>query len=163
VPRPGCISKQDLAMKAFLVSMWLTNAAALQKPSLCILLVPTMGSNLLIYPSSPRDMTRDSDSLLVAALKSAVGLSKPHIRPPHHVLYAALELGRSLRVLGMLQRHLGDGTDATAQLERALQVTQSRAVSARYFVATRSVLLSSSLAASCCAYDNGWSAHRALF
>ena len=84
--------------------------------------------------------------MIVAALKSAAGLSKPHIRPPHHVLHAALELGHSLRVLGVLQRHLGDGTDATAQLERALKVTQLRMSSERLF---EQCILSSLLNASC--------------
>ena len=62
-----------------------------------------------------------------------MGLSKPHVRPPHNVLHAALELSRSLRVLGVLQRHLGDGIDARAQLERALQVTNAHTTSARFF------------------------------
>jgi len=108
-----------------------------------------------------QDMTSNFGLLLVAALKGAAGLGKPHIRPPHHVLYAALELGRSLRVLGVLQRHLGDGMDATAQLRRALQVTQPCVSSAWYNVATRPVLLRPWLHAACCVNGTGWSAHRA--
>ena len=62
---------------------------------------------------------------MVAGLKEAVGLSRPRIRPPHHALIAALELVRSLCVLAVLQRRLGDGLDADAHLERALQVRLS--------------------------------------
>ena len=63
--------------------------------------------------------------VMVAGLKEAVGLSRPRIRPPHHALIAALELVRSLCVLAVLQRRLGDGLDADAHLERALQVRLS--------------------------------------